>query len=98
MPAVVKHFSFSPVTDRDILEWLGEQTNESASVREAVRFYLQSRNGPTLADVLAEIRGLPARILVVARPADDSPEGDEPPEAVANLSGLLDRLESGGIG
>jgi hypothetical protein len=96
--AVVKNFSLDPSRDRDVLRWLDEQNNQSAAIREAIRYYLAREQGLTLADVLAEIRALPSRLAIVdAIPADAPATGDEPQEAARNLDDLLNRLDEGGI-
>jgi len=83
--------------DRDILDWLGEQSNRSDAVRRAIRFYIARTEGPSLADILAEVRALPSRLSVVAVAAEPEAQeqeatGDEPAAAAANLAGLLGRL------
>lgn len=95
--ATIKNFSFDPATDRDILAWLEDQSNQSAAVREAIRYYLAREQGVSLADVLAEIRALPSRLHLIAAVADPPGDGREPEEAAANLDSLLPRLEGGAI-
>ena len=92
--ATVINFSLDAETDRDIVRWLDQQSNRSAAIREAIRYYMAREAGVTLADVLAEIRALPSRLSVVAIDGElETPiSGDEPTEAAANLDGLLDRL------
>jgi hypothetical protein len=101
--AVVKNISLDGDADRDILRWLDDQRNQSAAVREAIRYYI-AREGSnvTLADVLAEIRSLPSRLKVVAAVTGEEignteEEEMEPLEAATNLDGLLDRLADGVI-
>jgi hypothetical protein len=95
--ATVKTISFDPSADRDILAWLEDQANQSAAVREAIRYYMAREEGVTLADVLAEIRALPSRLKVVAAAGDEMGQGEEPPQAAANLDSLMDRLDGGSI-
>ena len=94
--AIVFNFSLDPEADKDIVQWLDEQPNRSAAIREAVRGHIAKTEGLTLADVLAEIRALPGRLRVVT--AQDGPATawieDEPETAAANLDGLLDRLSN----
>jgi Arc/MetJ-type ribon-helix-helix transcriptional regulator len=94
--AIVKNFSLDP-NDKDILRWLDEQPNQSAAIREAIRYYLAKEEGVTLADVLAEIRSLPSRLHVVAVQGEMIESGEEPEEAAVNLDSLLDRLGNGAI-
>jgi len=98
--AVIINISLDPEHDRDILRWLGRQSNRSAAVRKAIRAYMDADSGVTLAEVLAEIRALPEKLSVVAVaagvPVDD--EGEEPEVAAANLDGLLGRLDGGDLG
>lgn len=89
--AVIVNFSLDPEKDKDIMKWLGSQSNRSASIREALRAYVAKTEGPTLADVLAEVRALPSKLSVVTV-APEVCEGEEPEEAAANLNSLLDRL------
>lgn len=93
--ATIINISLNPRVDRDILDWLNEQSNRSEAVRRAVRFYIARTEGPTLADVLAEVRALPSRLSMTAvavEPEAREQEGDEPEAAAANLGGLLERL------
>jgi hypothetical protein len=96
--AIVKNFSMDGNADKDILRWLDEQSNQSAAIREAIRYYIAREDGVTLGDLLAEIRALPSRLQIVAVqgeiPADG---GQEPKESAANLDTLLDRLDDGVI-
>jgi hypothetical protein len=92
--AIVKNFSLDP-NDKDILRWLDEQPNQSAAIREAIRYYIAREDGITLADLLAEIRSLPSRLHVVQGETVES--GEEPEEAAVNLDSLLDRLGNGAI-
>lgn len=97
--ATIIPISLDSEADKDIIRWLEGQSNRSAAVRVAIRAYIAREEGPTLADILAEIRHLPSRLSVVA--VGDTPaaaEGNEPPEAAANLDGLLGRLGSGDLG
>lgn len=97
--AVIVNISLDPEHDRDIMRWLGRQSNKSAAVREAIRSYMAKEEGVTLADVLAEIRALPSRFSVVAAsPEPTTLEGEEPQAAAANINGLLDRLGNGDLG
>jgi sulfur carrier protein ThiS len=98
--AVIVNFSLDPDKDKDLLKWLGRQTNRSAAIRSALRSYMAETEGVTLADVLAEVRALPSRMSVVAVNSEPEPvgEGEEPEEAAANLNGLLDRLGNGDLG
>jgi hypothetical protein len=97
--AVIVNISLDPEADKDIMRWLGKQSNKSAAVREAIRCYMTKEEGITLADVLAEVRALPSRLSVVAVNAEPTtPEGEEPEAAAANLNGLLDRLGNGDLG
>lgn len=91
--ATIINISLNPRADRDILDWLGEQANRSEAVRRAIRFYVAQTEGPSLADVLAEVRALPSRLSVVAvEPEAQERGGDEPEAAAENLNGLLGRL------
>jgi hypothetical protein len=94
--AIVKNFSLDP-NDKDILRWLDEQPNQSAAIREAIRYYIAREDGITLADLLAEIRSLPSRLHVVAVQGETVESGEEPEEAAVNLDSLLDRLGDGAI-
>jgi hypothetical protein len=98
--AIVKNFSLD-TNDKDILRWLDEQTNQSAAIREAIRYYIAHEDGITLADLradlLAEIRSLPSRLHVVAVQGETVESGEEPEEAAVNLDSLLDRLGNGAI-
>ena len=90
---VIVNTSLNDKTDRDILDWLDEQSNRSEAVRRAIRFYIARTEGPSLADILAEVRALPSRLSVVAvEPEAQEQGGDEPAAAAANLAGLLGRL------
>jgi len=94
----VINFSVDGKTDKDILAWLDEQPNKSLAIREAIRAYMAKQEGPTLVDILAEVRSLPSRLSLVAQvpgAAPDDEVGEEPEAAAANLDGLLDRLEDG---
>jgi len=85
--------------DEDILTWLKEQPNRSAAIRRVIRSHTAKPNGPTLADLLTEIKELPSRLSVVAAtPQPPLLESEEPEAAAANLDGLLDRLGSGDFG
>jgi hypothetical protein len=96
--AIIKNISLDGDADRDILAWLESHRNQSAAVREAIRYYMAREDaGVTLADVLAEIRSLPSRLQVVAVASDEAPGGEEPAAAAANLDTLLDRLAGGAI-
>lgn len=95
--AVIVNISLDPEADRDILRWLGKQSNRSAAVRDAIRAYMAKETGVTLADVLAEVRALPSRLSMVAV-APEPEVGEEPEAAAAHLDGLLDRLGNGDLG
>jgi hypothetical protein len=94
--AIVKNFSLDP-NDKDILRWLDEQPNQSAAIREAIRYYIAREDGITLADLMIEIRSLPSRLHVVAGQGEMVEGGEEPEEAAANLDSLLGRLDDGAI-
>ena len=98
--AVIVNISLNPETDKDIMHWLGKQSNRSAAVREAIRSHIAKEERITLADVLAEVRALPSKLSVIAVNVQPEPiEGEEEPEvAAANLNGLLDRLGNGDLG
>lgn len=92
---MVINFSLDERHDRDIVRWLGEQSNRSEAIRKAIRAYIAETEGPTLADLLAEIRGLPSRLRMVAPAplAEVETAGEEPTESAVNLDGLLSRLD-----
>lgn len=98
--AVFVNISLDPDKDRDILDWLDDQENRSAAVREALRSHMAETEGVTLAVVLAEVRALPSKLSVAAVNAQPEPveEGEEPEIAADNLNGLLDRLGNGDLG
>lgn len=97
--AVIVNISLDEKHDKDILQWLGQQSNRSAAVREAIRSHISRESGVTLADVLAEIRALPSRFSVVAMDQElITPSDEEPEAAAANLDGLLNRLGNGDLG
>lgn len=98
--AVIVNISLDPEHDRDILKWLGRQSNRSQAVREAIRSYMAKSEGATLEDVLAELRALPSRlnVVTVTNAETIATEGSEPETAAANLDGLLDRLGKGDLG
>jgi cell pole-organizing protein PopZ len=96
--ATVINFSLDSDADKDILRWLEGQSNRSAAIRTAIRAYTTRAEGPTLADVLAEIRALPSRLSVTAVHGEPIADvGEEPAAAAANLDGLLDRLGNGDL-
>lgn len=99
MASASQLFSFDPVIDRDVLDWLERQPNKSAAIREAIRFYIKKSDGPTLADVMSEIRILKTKIEqgVIVTELDGGPVS-EPEQAAKNLDGLLDQLQRGEFG
>jgi hypothetical protein len=100
--ARVINISVDDQTDNDILLWLEQQPNKSAAIRLAIRAYMAKQDGPTLADILAEIRSLPSRFTVSTPPEGEAmaeTELEEPAEAAVNLDGLLSRLgQDGSVG
>ena len=97
--ATIINISLNPRTDIDILKWLADQPNRSEAVRKAIRYYVAQTEGPTLAevraDILAEVRALPSKLTVVAvEPDAQEKAGDEPAGAAANLAGLMGRLDN----
>lgn len=95
--AAVINFSVDREADQDIIAWLDRQPNKSAAIRAAIRAYMADQEGPTLADILAEIRSLPSRLSVVrvaSQPSADEEDREEPAAAAANLDELLDRLSA----
>lgn len=97
--ATIIPVSLDSEVDKDILRWLEKQSNRSAAVRVAIRKYMAAQEGPSLADILAEIRSLPSRMSLIATMAGEAiVTGEEPPEAAANLDALLDRLDGGDLG
>ncbi len=96
--AIVKNFSLDASADKDILRWLEDRPNQSAAIREAIRYYMVREAGFTLADVMAEIRALPSRLRLVAAAVDQVEiSGEEPAAAAANLDDLLTRLDTGAL-
>jgi hypothetical protein len=91
---VVVSISLDTEGDRDILRWLGQQENQSAAVRKAIREHL-GRGGVTLGDVYQVVarieRRLEAGVVVNAegRTVTDA-EWDEPAEAAAALDALAE--------
>jgi hypothetical protein len=98
MMATVIPVSLDSEVDKDILRWMENQSNRSAAVRVAIRKYMAAQEGPSLADILAEIRSLPSRMSLIAGAGEAMTTGEEPPEAAANLDSLLDRLNGGDLG
>ena len=97
--AVFVNISMDPEGDKDILQWLDEQPNRSAAVREAIRSHIAKEEGITLADILAELRALPSRLSITANiPSEIIEDYEEPEAAAANLNGLLGRLGEGDLG
>lgn len=98
MATLIANFSLDSGKDKDIIRWLDGQSNRSAAIRAAIRTHIAAKEGVTLAEVLAEIKGLPARFSMVASTPDEPlTEGEEPQAAAANLDGLLDRLGNGDL-
>jgi hypothetical protein len=96
--AIVKNFSLDGNADKDILRWLEGQPNQSAAIREALRYFMLREGGVSLADVMAEIRALPSRLRLVAVSSDQVEiSGEEPAAAAANLDDLLSRLDTGAL-
>jgi hypothetical protein len=92
MPTAIVTISLDTESDKDLLRWLARQPNRSAAVREALRSHVGNANGPTLADVLAEVHALSSKLAGMAYISPPE-EREEPEIAATNLDGLLDRLD-----
>lgn len=95
MGTVRKTFAFDSEDDADILAWLEELADvgkASATARAALFAYFQAQGngGPTLGDVIEEVRALGDRLdgLALAPAGARDPVSEEDPELAAALDGL----------
>lgn len=95
MGTVRKTFAFDREDDADLLAWLEELAGAgeaSATVRAALYalYQAQGNGGPTLGDVIEEVRALGDRLdgLALAPAGARDPVGEEDPELAAALDGL----------
>jgi hypothetical protein len=100
MASATQLFSFDPVDDRDILEWLKKQKNMSHAVREAIRLQMRQERSVTLEVVLTELRAIQNQLRQGAtRASGDSQAAqapnDEPVDAARNLDNLIGQIEAG---
>jgi hypothetical protein len=81
-----KIFSLDTERDADIIRWLGSHSNQSATIRAALRAQFTRQTEYTLADVMQRLDDL-QRSRFVTQPVTNG-EQDEPREAVIALDGL----------
>jgi hypothetical protein len=85
MVKVRRNFSFDNRDDAELLRWLDQQDNASATVRAALRAYRGER--VTLADVHREVKSLRRDLQAMDFHAQDSDEEEDP-----DLASALDNL------
>jgi len=93
MAKVTIAISLDDIRDADILEWLGEQANKSAAVRNALAAYIEGQAGDMLVMILArlerKIDGLQPG-AVTSTPATRTGDAPGTEQAAASLDTLAD--------